>query len=66
MHDIRNILRHSYYKNQLEFYSKIVTVSKDTDREQGQWFNFIGCLCSLVFKKKTMEVFLLLGVVYHL
>ncbi|KAM9580035.1 uncharacterized protein ACIB01_009923 [Guaruba guarouba] len=25
MHDIRNILRHSYYKKQIEFYSEIVT-----------------------------------------
>ncbi|XP_030335347.1 uncharacterized protein LOC115605264 isoform X2 [Strigops habroptila] len=36
MHDIRNILRHSYYQKQLEFYSKIVTqagIAPTTDTE---------------------------------
>lgn len=51
MQEIRNIFKCSYYQNHSEFYSKIIMVSKDTAQEQGRWFNFLACLCSLVFKK---------------
>lgn len=47
---IRNLFRYRYYQSDTEFYSKIISVSKDTAQEQGRTFNFLACLCSLVFK----------------
>lgn len=59
MQAIRSVFRYSYYENNSEFYSKIVMVSRDTAQEQGRWFNFMVCLCSLVFKKNRRSLFCL-------
>ncbi|KAM4670823.1 uncharacterized protein AAGF69_003605 isoform 1-T1 [Amazona ochrocephala] len=43
MHDIRNILRHSYYKKQLEFYSEIVTQAGIVPRTETEGVFTLKC-----------------------
>lgn len=59
MEQIRSLLRYSYHQNNSDIFKKIVMVSKDTAQEQGRWFHFLACPCSLVFKKNGRSPFCL-------